>query len=205
MKIVALTGSIGMGKTTTSAMFADLGVPIWDADAAVHRIYAKDGTAIGPVGTAFPDALTQDGTIDRAILSSRVLGKPEALKQLESLVHPLVGQDRAAFLHKALEARAKLVIVDVPLLFETGGDAYVDATIVVSCDPDTQRARVLLRPDMNLGKFEAILARQMPDADKRAKADFMITTDKGLDDTREQVGKLYHLLLNNSPSQKEDS
>jgi dephospho-CoA kinase len=205
MKVVALTGSIGMGKSTTTAMFADLGIPVWDADAAVHRIYSRGGAGVAPVSAAFPGALTADQSIDRAILATLVLGKPDALKHLESLVHPLVGQDRATFLNAARNAGAKIALVDVPLLFETGGDASVDATIVVSCAPETQRARVLARPGMSLEKFEAILARQMPDADKRARADFVVTTDTGLDDTREQVGKIYESLLGESAVRKDKS
>jgi dephospho-CoA kinase len=205
MKIVALTGSIGMGKTTTTAMFADLGVPVWDADLAVHRIYAQGGAAVGPVSAIFPDALTPDGAIDRAVLAGLVLGKPDALKKLESIVHPLVGQHRATFLHGARHAGADIVLVDVPLLFETAGDAFVDAVIVVTCAPELQRKRVLARPGMSNEKFEAILARQMPDAQKRAKADFLITTDKSLDDTREQVAKVYQALLTNPPLAKDRS
>jgi dephospho-CoA kinase len=203
MKVVALTGSIGMGKSTTTAMFADLGVPVWDADAAVHRIYSQGGVAIGPVGDTFPDSLTADGAIDRGILAKLVLGKPEALKKLEGLVHPLVGQDRAAFLNEARQAGAMIALVDMPLLFETGGEAYVDAVIVVSCAPELQRTRVLGRPGMSVEKFEAILARQTPDADKRAKADFILTTDKSLDDTRKQVGKIYQALLAEPLQRKE--
>jgi dephospho-CoA kinase len=195
MKIVAITGSIGMGKSTTAAMFADLGVPVWDADGAVHRIYAAGGAATGPVGEAFSSVTREDGGIDRDALSKAVLGNPDALKKLEAIVHPLVGQDRAAFLSDARAGEAKLVLVDVPLLFETGGEAYVDHVIVVSCDPQTQTRRVLARPGMTQDKLETILARQMPDAQKRAMADFVITTDNGLDDTREQVGKIYAILM----------
>jgi dephospho-CoA kinase len=195
MMVVALTGSIGMGKSTTSAMFKDLGVPIWDADGAVHRLYAPGGSGVGPVSMAFPEALTSDGTIDREALSKSVLHAPDKLKQLEAIVHPLVGQDRAGFLSDVRETKAFYAIVDVPLLFETGGDKYVDRIIVVSCHSDLQRQRVLARSGMSEAKFEAILARQTPDSEKRARADYLIITDISLDDTREQVAKVHNQIL----------
>jgi dephospho-CoA kinase len=195
MKIVALTGSIGMGKSTTLAMFKERGVPVWDADAAVHRIYGQGGAAVDRVSAVFPQCLTKDNSIDREILSQLVLGHDDKLKQLEAIVHPLVGQDRSAFLAQARSDCASLVIIDVPLLFETGGQAHVDGVIVVSCDPVMQRTRVLARPNMTVDKFEAILARQLPDAQKRAKADYVIKTDRGLDDTRRQVGEVLAALI----------
>jgi dephospho-CoA kinase len=195
MKIIGLTGSIGMGKTTTSAMFRDLGVPVWDADAAVHRLYGSGGAAVGPVSAVFGDALKSDGSIDREILAKLVLGDSKQLKVLETIVHPLVGQDRANFLATARAQKAPIAIVDVPLLYETSGDAYVDGVIVVTCDATLQRQRVLARPDMTEAKFESILARQTPDKEKRARANFVITTDLSLDDTREQVRKIYDQLL----------
>lgn len=194
MKIVALTGSIGMGKSTTSAMFKDLGVPIWDADAAVHRLYSAGGAAVAPLQALIPDAIGPDG-VDRAVLTSKILQDPALLRQIEAIVHPLVGKDRADFLADARSAGAPLVMVDVPLLFETGGQAYVDAVIVVSCPPDMQRARVLARPGMTEEKFESILARQTPDDVKRAKSDFVIDTGLGLDAAREQVGKVHAALM----------
>ncbi|MFY7760147.1 dephospho-CoA kinase [Aquidulcibacter sp.] len=194
MKIVALTGSIGMGKSTTSAMFKDLGVPIWDADAAVHRLYAPDGAAIPPLQALIPEAIGPEG-VDRTVLTRKILQDPGLLKQIESIVHPLVGKDRADFLVAAREQGAPLVMVDVPLLFETGGEAYVDAVIVVSCPPDLQRARVLARPGMTEEKFESILARQTPDEVKRSQSDFVIDTGLGLDAAREQVGKVHAALL----------
>jgi dephospho-CoA kinase len=205
MKIAALTGSIGMGKSTTLSMFKALGIPVWDADAAVHKIYAKGGAAIGPVSAVFPYCLKADGSIDRDILSRKVLGQTDKLKQLESIVHPLVGQDRGIFLASARQAGHPLAMVDVPLLFETGGQAYVDKVVVVSCAPDVQRARVLGRAGMTVEKFEAILARQTPDPEKRAKADFVITTDNGLDDTREQVGKVYAALMSTINAGREET
>jgi dephospho-CoA kinase len=194
MLVAALTGSIGMGKSTTAAMFAERGVPVWDADAAVHRLYAPGGAGVGPVEAAFPGVSGPDG-VDRAALSARVLGKPEALKTLEAIVHPLVGQDRAAFLHQARAEGRPLALVDVPLLFETGGQAHVDAVIVVTCDPAVQRARVLVRPGMSAEKLDAILARQTPDAVKRAGADHVIDTGAGLDAAREQVALVHARLL----------
>lgn len=194
MLVLALTGSIGMGKSTTSAMFAARGVPVWDADAAVHRIYGPGGAAVAAVEAQFPGVTGPDG-VDRAALSARVLGDPERLKQLEKLVHPLVGQDRAAFLADARAAGAPLALVDVPLLFETGGEAFVDAVIVVSCDAATQRARVLARPGMTEAKLDAILARQTPDAVKRSMADFVVDTGQGLDHASEQVAAIHHTLL----------
>ncbi len=194
MLVVALTGSIGMGKSTTSAMFAARGVPVWDADAAVHRIYGPGGAAVAGVEALFPGVTGPDG-VDRTALSARVLGDPDRLKQLEALVHPLVGQDRAAFLADARAGGAPLALVDVPLLFETGGQAYVDAVIVVSCDAQTQRRRVLARPGMTEAKLDAILARQTPDATKRSMADFVVDTGQGLDHAREQVAAIHQTLL----------
>ncbi len=203
MKIVALTGSIGMGKSTTSAMFKDLGVPIWDADAAVHRLYAPEGAAIPPIQALIPDAIGQDG-VDRDILTAKILQDPGLLKQIEAIVHPLVGKDRADFLAAARQRGEPLVLVDVPLLFETGGEAYVDAVIVVSCPADMQRARVLARPGMTMEKLHSILARQTPDEIKRAKSDFVIDTGLGLDAAREQVGKVYSALMGSVAGMAED-
>lgn len=195
MKIVALTGSIGVGKTTTAAMFSDHGIPIWDADAAVHRLYGVNGAATLLLKPIFPDAIAPDGSIDRARLSKLVIGQPEKLAQLEAIVHPLVGQDRGEFLANARLEQQPLVIVDVPLLFETGGEKYVDAVIVVSCDAALQRARVLARANMTEEKLAAILARQMPDEEKRPRADYLITTDIGVEDTKAQVVKILKALI----------
>ena len=186
MIIVGLTGSIGMGKSTTSAMFQAEGVPVYDADAAVHALYAKGGAAVAPVEAAFPGVVV-DGAIDRAKLSVQVVGKPEALKRLEALVHPLVGESRKVFFEAAAAVNAPLVILDIPLLFETGGERNVAAVIVVSAPEAVQRERVMARPDMTAEKLDAILARQLPDAEKRARADIVIDTSKGLDSAREQV------------------
>lgn len=193
MIILGLTGSIGMGKSTTSAMFEAEGVPVYDSDAAVHALYAPGGAAVAPVEAAFPGVVV-DGAIDRVRLSARVLGNPEALKALEVIVHPLVGSDRIAFFEKAAAAGKDIVVLDVPLLYETGGDKRVDKVVVVSAPAEVQRARVMARPDMDAAKFEAILARQLPDAEKRARADFVIDTSQGLEPARQQVRAILRAL-----------
>ncbi|KAI6244238.1 DNA polymerase III subunit epsilon [Aphelenchoides fujianensis] len=190
MIVLGLTGSIGMGKSTTAAMFEAEGVPVYDSDAAVHALYAAGGAA-----TAFPGVVT-DGAIDRAKLSARVVGDPEALAKLEAIVHPLVGAHRIGFFDKARAEGHEIVVLDVPLLFETGGQKSVDKVVVVSAPPEVQRARVLARPEMTPEKFEAILARQLPDAEKRARADFVIDTGRGVDHAREQVRDLLTLVEN---------
>jgi len=184
--IVGLTGSIGMGKSTTSAMFQAQGVPVYDSDAAVHALYASGGAAVAPVQAAFPGVVV-DGAIDRARLSAAVVGDPEALQKLEAIVHPLVGAHRIGFFEDAQAAGHDIVVLDVPLLYETGGDKKVHKVVVVSAPAEVQRARVLARPEMTQAKFEAILARQTPDAEKRARADFVIDTGQGLEHARGQV------------------
>jgi dephospho-CoA kinase len=186
MKLIGLTGSIGMGKSTTAKLFAEEGVPIYDADAAVHALYAIGGAAVEPVEAIFPGVVV-DGAIDRERLSAKVLGNPEAMKRLEQIVHPLVAKSRLDFLKGAEQACADLVILDIPLLFETGGEKHLDSIIVVSAPADLQRQRVLERPGMTEAKLDSILARQTPDADKRARADFVIDTSAGLDHARAQV------------------
>ncbi|HWA60048.1 MAG TPA: dephospho-CoA kinase [Caulobacteraceae bacterium] len=186
MKMIGLTGSIGMGKSTTAAMFAAEGVPVYDADAEVHRIYAKGGAAVAPLEEAFP-GVTRDGAVDRAELSRRVVGDSAAMDRLNRIVHPLLGAGRAAFFKAAEEARADLVILDIPLLFETGGERNMDAVVVVSAPADVQRARVLAREGMDEAKLDGILARQMADAEKRAKATFVVDTGQGLEHARAQV------------------
>ena len=180
---LGLTGSIGMGKSTTANFFREADVPVWDADAAVHRLYAKGGRAVAPVGELCPAAL-QDGAIDRGALKSWIASEPNALNRLESVVHPLVAADREAFL--AAHADAPLVVLDIPLLFETGNPAAFDAILVVSIDAETQAARVLARPGMTRAQLDRILDRQMPDAEKRARADHIIETHS-LEQTRKQV------------------
>ncbi|MDP2260186.1 MAG: dephospho-CoA kinase [Caulobacter sp.] len=193
MITVGLTGSIGMGKSTTAAMFAAEGVPVYDADAEVHALYAKGGAAVEPLAQAFPGVVI-DGAVDRALLSQRVVGKPEELKRLEAIVHPLVGMSRVGFFEKAAAAGADIVILDIPLLFETGGEKRMDAVVVVSAPADVQRRRVLARPGMDEAKLDAILARQMADAEKRARAHFVIDTDQGLEHARDQVREVLRVL-----------
>jgi dephospho-CoA kinase len=181
--LLGLTGSIGMGKSTTAQMFRDLGVPVWDADAAVHGLYAQGGAAVGPVGGLYPQAVI-DGAIDRAALKDWLAADPARLRDLEAVVHPLVAADRAAFI---ANAAVPLVVLDIPLLFETG--AQVDGVLVVTAPPDVQRARVLARAGMTDAQLDLILSRQMPDAEKRARANFVIqTTD--MDSARAAVAKL---------------
>ncbi|MBI0475626.1 dephospho-CoA kinase [Sphingomonas sp. MA1305] len=182
--LLGLTGSIGMGKSTVAAMFAEQGVPVFDADAAVHRLQAKGGSVVAAIESAFPGTTDANG-VDRQALGRAVLGDDAAMKRLEAIVHPAVAAERAAFL--AAHADAPVVLLDIPLLFETGGDAGVDAVAVVSAAAEVQRTRVLARPGMTAAKLDAILARQLPDADKRARADFVIPTDVPLDRTREAV------------------
>jgi len=186
MITVGLTGSIGMGKSTTAAMFAAEGVPVYDADAEVHALYAKGGAAVAPLEAAFPGVVV-DGAVDRALLSQRVVGNPDELKRLEAIVHPLVGESRVGFFQKAVADGADIVILDIPLLFETGGEKRMDAVVVVSAPADIQRQRVLARPGMDEAKLDAILARQTADAEKRARAHFVIDTSRGLDAARQQV------------------
>jgi dephospho-CoA kinase len=184
--LVGLTGSIGMGKTETAKMFAKLGVPVYDADAEVHRLYQPGGAAVAEIAEAFPDCVT-DNRVDRARLGARVTGDPEAFRKLESIVHPLVGREQQEFLKQAADAGADMVVLDIPLLFETGGHARMDAVVVVSAPEDVQRARVMARPGMTEDKLKGILLKQMPDAEKRAQAHFVIETDKGLSHAFEQV------------------
>lgn len=194
MILLGLTGSIGMGKSTTSRMFADEGALVWDADAAVHRLYARGGAAVEPLGEAFPGVVV-DGAVDRTRLAE-VLGRDEtAFKRLEAIVHPLAAQDRAADLAAARARGVRLAVLDIPLLFETGGDAFVDAVVVVTADPEVQVARVLARPGMTRDRFEAILARQTPDAEKRRRADFLVDTGRGLDAARDQVRQIVETVL----------
>ncbi|MDG2529803.1 dephospho-CoA kinase [Caulobacter endophyticus] len=193
MIILGLTGSIGMGKSTTAKMFEAEGAPVYDSDAAVHALYSVGGAAVAPVEAAFPGVVV-DGAIDRARLSAQVVGDPEALEKLEAIVHPLVGAHRIGFFEKAQGAGHDIVVLDVPLLYETGGQKNVHKVVVVSAPADVQRQRVLARPGMTAEKFEAILARQLPDAEKRARADFVVDTGKGLDAARDQVRDILTLL-----------
>ena len=187
MITLGLTGSIGMGKSTVAGMFEELGVPVFDADAAVHRLQGEGGRLVAAIEAMFPDTTGPKG-VDRTLLGEAVLADPRALKQLEALVHPAVAEERAAFL--AAHGQAPLVVFDVPLLFETGGESRVDKVAVVSAPVDIQRARVLARPGMTEARLDAILARQMPDAEKRARADFVIPTGGSIAETRAVVAAI---------------
>lgn len=193
MLTVGLTGSIGMGKSTVAKMFAEEGVPLFDADAAVHALYAKGGAAVEPVRAAFPEAVV-DGAVDRAVLSRLVLGKPEEIKTLERIVHPLVGQARQRFLEAAKASGALLAILEIQMLLEGSGWKDVDVVVVVSAPADMQRQRVLSRPGMTEEKFAAILSNQMPDSEKRKRADYIIDTGVSLQQTRAQVRDLLAIL-----------
>jgi dephospho-CoA kinase len=184
---LGLTGSIGMGKSTVSAMFADEGVPVFDADAAVHRLQGPAGRLVAEIERQFPGTTGTAG-VNRTALAERVLADPEQLGRLEALIHPAVGREREAFL--ADHAESPLVVLDIPLLFEAGGWSEVDKIAVVSAPADVQRARVLSRPGMSPEKFEAILARQLPDAEKRARADFVIPTGGSVEETRQAVRRI---------------
>jgi dephospho-CoA kinase len=184
MLVLGLTGSIGMGKSTTSKLFEEAGVPVYDADASVHKLY--EGEAVPFIEAAFPGT-TAGGKVDRAKLSERVVHDPAAMKQLEQIVHPMLSAGRQKFFADAEEARTPVVVVDVPLLFETGGEKRVDAVVVVTTSPELQRERVLARGTMDAAKLDSIIARQVPDAEKRKRADFVVDTSHGLDPVRAQI------------------
>lgn len=187
MFVLGLTGSLGMGKSTTARFFAEEGVPLHDADAAVHRLYEGEATPL--IEAAFPGT-TSGGRVDRDKLAKKVLGDSAAIKKLETIIHPLVGRAEAHFLDEAARKDAAVVVLDIPLLFETGADRRCDAVVVVSAPADVQRARAFERPGMMEEKFQAILAKQMPDAEKRARADFVVDTSKGFDAARAQVREI---------------
>lgn len=187
MILVGLTGSIGMGKSTTAAMFADQGIAVHDSDRAVHELYRDE--AVEPIARAFPEAVI-DGMVDRAALSVNLAKNPANFKRLESIVHPLVQRRQRWFVEEQERLGADIVVLDIPLLFETGAQDRVDRIVVVTCDPDIQRARVLQRPGMTEEKFEMILARQVADQDKRRMADFVIDTGQGMDAARRQVADI---------------
>jgi dephospho-CoA kinase len=184
MLILGLTGSIGMGKSTTAKLFAEAGVPVYDADATVHMLY--EGEAVPAIEAAFPGT-TVDGKVDRNKLSARVVHDPAAIKRLEQIVHPMLGASRQKFLDDAERSGAPVAVVDVPLLFETGGEKRVDAVVVVTTTPELQRQRILARDNMTSEKLDAILARQLPDAEKRRRADFVVDTSDGLDAVRLRI------------------
>ncbi|MEP9387101.1 dephospho-CoA kinase [Mesorhizobium sp. KR9-304] len=196
MIVLGLTGSIGMGKSTTAKMFADFGVPVHESDEAVHRLYR--GKAVPLVEAAFPGT-TADGVVDRVKLAERVLGDQAALKRLEAIVHPLVRADATAFLKRQHTAGAPLAVVDIPLLYETGGEERVDQVAVVTAEPQVQRERVLSRPGMTEEKFEKILVQQVPDAAKRRMADFVIDTGEGMDAARQAVADIIERLTGKRP------
>lgn len=194
MRVLGLTGSIGMGKSTTAKMFSEAGIPVYDADATVHRLY--EGEAVAAIEAAFPGT-TVDGKVDRTLLSSRVVHNRDAMQQLERIVHPLLVAHHKRFLDDAEKSGAPVAVVDIPLLYETGGEQRVDAVVVVSTTPDVQRERILARDGMTPEKLDAILTKQMPDEEKRRRADFVVDTSHGLEPVRvrvheilEQVAKL---------------
>lgn len=192
MIVLGLTGSVGMGKSTTADLFRREGVPVFDADAAVHELYR--GAAVAPVAAAFPEAL-RGGVIDRAVLGQLVFNRPDAMRRLEAIVHPLVRAARETFLAEARRSGAALCVLDIPLLLETGGDTEVDAVAVVSAPESVQKARVLARPGMTPERFAAILAKQMPDAEKRRRARFVIDTSQGLEPAARQVREVIAALI----------
>jgi dephospho-CoA kinase len=184
MIILGLTGSIGMGKSTTAKLFGEAGVPVYDADATVHGLY--EGEAAAAIEAAFPGT-TADGKVDRNRLSAQVVHDPAAIRRLEGIVHPMLGASRQKFLHDAERSGVPVVVVDVPLLYETGGEKRVDAVVVVTTTPEIQRERVLARDNMSGERLDAILARQLPDAEKRKRADFVVDTSHGLDPVRARI------------------
>lgn len=187
MFVLGLTGSLGMGKSTTAKFFAEEGVPVHDADASVHKLY--EGEAVPLIEAAFPGT-TANGKVDREKLAKQVLGNAAAIQRLEAIVHPLVAEVRERFLREAEQAGAEVAVLDIPLLYETGGDARCDAVVVVSAPADVQRARAFERPGMTEQKFAAILGKQMPDAEKRARADFVVDTSQGYEAAHQQVREI---------------
>ena len=204
MILLGLTGSIGMGKSTTAAMFREAGVPVYDADAEVHAAYAKGGACVAPVGAAFP-GVVKDGAIDREALRQAVHGDPAAFSRLNGVVHPIIAALRHRFFEEARAEGADLVVLDIPLLFEGGGDRGVDAVAVVTAPPEVQRRRVLQREGMTPERLESILAQQMPDAEKRARADFVIDTGQGLEPVRRQVAEILAIMRDPQRRPKRDS
>jgi len=187
MFLLGLTGSMGMGKSTTAKLFAEAGVPVYDADATVHKVYESE--AVSAIEAAFPGTTTPQG-VDRRKLSAAVVNNPEAMKRLETIVHPMLRSHQQEFLASAEASGAPVAVLDVPLLFETGGDKRVDAVVVVTTSPEVQRERILARDDMTPDKLDAILARQMPDAEKRARADFLVDTSHGLEPVRARIADI---------------
>ena len=197
MIVLGLTGSIGMGKSTTARMFVEQGVPVHDSDEAVHRLYA--GAAAPLVEAAFPGT-TRDGVVDRALLAARILGDADAIRRVEAIVHPLVRADADAFLARARASGEPIAVLDIPLLFETSGTGRVDKVVVVTAPAEVQRQRVLARPGMTEEKFRAILARQVPDAEKRRLADFIVDSSQGMEAARDQVRAIIDALVDRASS-----
>jgi len=193
MIVIGLTGSIGMGKSTIAQRFRELGVPVCDADAVVHQLY--EGAAVGPIEAAFPGT-TAGGKVDRAKLGKAVIGDPHGLKRLESIVHPLVQEAERQFLRECFDKFAPMAVLEIPLLFETGGDTRVDVTVVVSAPAHVQRERVLQRQSMSAAKLDALLARQMPDSEKRRRADFVVDTGGSIQESYGQVDAIVEALRN---------
>lgn len=207
MIVIGLTGSIGMGKSATAAMFAEAGAAVWDADAAVARLYGPGGAAVEGVAAIAPACVTGHGpdrAVDRAALRAAVTADPALIPKLEALVHPLVGEDRADFLTRARAEGRAVAVCDVPLLFETGGEARVDVVVVVSAPAEVQRARVLERPGMTQATLDTILSKQTPDAEKRARADFVVDSSRGLDDAARQVRAILDALRSQGDGPPDD-
>jgi dephospho-CoA kinase len=196
MIVLGLTGSIGMGKSTTAKLFAEAGVPVYDADAAVHLLY--EGEAVAAIEAAFPGT-TANGKVDRNKLSASVVQDPSAMRRLEQIVHPMLGASRQKFLDEAERSGTPVAVVDVPLLFETRGEGRVDAVVVVTTSPEIQRERILARPNMTDEKLDAILARQMPDAEKRRRANFVVDTSHGLDPVRMRIRDILDVAAKMTP------
>lgn len=192
---IGLTGGIGMGKSATAAMFADAGLPVWDADEAVHRLYQAGGLGGPALSVHFPLSVKGDGSVDRQKLGVHLAENPEDWELLNRIIHPLVANDRAAFLSEAAKKKSPAVVLDIPLLFETGGESHVDVVVVCSADEKVRRARVLAREGMTEEKYGAITAQQMSDEDKRLRADFIVETDKGFDHARQQVRDILMILF----------
>ena len=190
---IGLTGSIGMGKTETGKMFSDFGLPLYDADVAVHKLYGPGQKGSEKIKEKFPNSINPDGSVNRESLSAEVLGNPEKIKSLESIIHPLVSEDRDVFFEK--NAKAKAIVLDIPLLFETGGEKFVDLVVVVDAPREIQEERVLSRPNMTRDKFEYIMAQQIPNHEKKKKADFIVDTSISIEDARNQVENIVKKII----------
>jgi len=190
---IGLTGSIGMGKTATGKIFSELGLPLYDADAAVHKLYGAGQKGSEKIKEKFPNSINPDGSVNRKSLSTEVLGDPEKIKSLENIIHPLVGEDRKVFFDE--NAKAKAVVLDIPLLFETGGEKFVDYIVVVDAPREIQEERVLSRPNMTKEKFEKIITQQIPNHEKKKKADFIVDTSISIEDARNQVANIVKKII----------